>query len=192
MLLSLHILLDTLAPAEDAPFIRTLLGQITGEPILNILLGALFAWAAHSSVAAVILIMSLSYSHFVTPVAALALVLGANLGSAINPVLESSREDRAAQRLPIGNLVNRLVGCAVALPFLQPIADLLAPSIPTGRARRPISIRSSTWVTAAVFILPLKAYAALLTRLLPQRKEAPDQGAPLYLDATALATPPWR
>jgi len=94
MLLSLHILLDTLAPAEEAPFIRTLLGQITAEPVLNVVLGAVFAWAAHSSVAAVILTMSLSYAHFVTPVAALALVLGANLGSAINPVLETNRADR--------------------------------------------------------------------------------------------------
>jgi phosphate:Na+ symporter len=189
MLLSLHILLGTLAPAEEAPFVRTLLGQITGEPILNILLGAVFAWAAHSSVAAVILIMSLSYAHFVTPVAALALVLGANLGSAVNPVLEGNREDRAAQRLPLGNLVNRLVGCVVVLPFLQPIADLLSDFDPD-RARQAADFHTAfNLVTAAVFFLPLRAYAGLLTRLLPERKQAPDQGAPLYLDATALATP---
>jgi phosphate:Na+ symporter len=189
MLLSLHMLLDSLAPAEEAPFIHMLLSQITGEPILNIVLGALFAWAAHSSVATVILIMSLSYAHFVTPVAALALVLGANLGSAINPVLESSREDRAAHRLPIGNLVNRLVGCAIALPFLQPIADLLA-TLDPDRVRQAADFHTAfNLVTAAVFILPLKTYAGLLTRLMPQRKEAPDPGAPLYLDATALATP---
>jgi phosphate:Na+ symporter len=189
MLLSLHILMDTLAPAEEAPFIRTLLGQITGEPILNILLGALFSWAAHSSVAAVILVMSLSYAHFVTPVAALALVLGANLGSAINPVLEANRADRAAQRLPIGNLVNRLVGCAVLLPFLQPISDLLA-GIDTDRTRQAADFHTFfNLATAAVFILPLRSYAALLTRLLPERKEAIDQGASLYLDTTALGTP---
>ena len=190
MLLSLHILLDTLAPAEDAPFVRTLLGQITGEPVLNVLLGALFAWAAHSSVAAVILIMSLSYSHFVTPVAALALVLGANLGSAINPVLESNREDRAAQRLPIGNLINRIIGCAVVLPFLQPISNFLG-TIDTNQARQAADFHTLfNLAAAAVFMVPLRAYAALLTRLLPQRKEAPDQGAPLYLDPTALGTPP--
>src|SRR4029077_9530430 len=127
MLLSLHILLDTLAPAEDAPFVRTLLGQITGEPVLNVLLGALFAWAAHSSVAAVILIMSLSYSHFVAPVAALALVLGANLGSAINPVLEGGGlANPAARRLPVGNLINRVVGGALLLPLLRPAANALA------------------------------------------------------------------
>jgi phosphate:Na+ symporter len=189
MLLSLHILLDTLAPAEEAPFVLTLLGYATRDPILNVALGTLFAWAAHSSVAAVILVMSLSYAHFVTPVAALALVLGANLGSAINPVIQSSREDRAAWRLPIGNLVNRLVGCAVALPFLQPIAGLLDRFEPD-LARQAADFHTAfNLATAAVFMLPLKAYADLLTRLLPKRAAVSDLGAPLYLDATALSSP---
>jgi Na+/Pi-cotransporter len=54
----------------------------------SIVIAAALTWAAHSSVAVVLLIMSLAYSHFVTAEAALALVLGANLGSAINPLLE--------------------------------------------------------------------------------------------------------
>jgi phosphate:Na+ symporter len=40
MLLALHILLDTLAPAENAPSVRALLEAITGEPILCILIAA--------------------------------------------------------------------------------------------------------------------------------------------------------
>jgi phosphate:Na+ symporter len=46
MLLSLHILLGTLAPAENAPSIRTLLALITAEPFLNLLLGAVLAWGS--------------------------------------------------------------------------------------------------------------------------------------------------
>ena len=53
--------------------------------------------------------MSLAYSHFVTAEAALSLVLGANLGSAINPLLEGvGHSDPANRRLPLGNLINRL------------------------------------------------------------------------------------
>ena len=90
MLLSLHTLIDTLAPAESAPSVRIVLGAITAEPVLCVLFAAALTWAAHSSAAVVLLVMSLAYSHFVSPVAALALVLGANLGSAINPLLEGS------------------------------------------------------------------------------------------------------
>jgi phosphate:Na+ symporter len=126
LLLALHILLDTLAPAENVPSVRVLLNAITGDPVLCVLIAAVLTWASHSSVATVLLIMSLAYSQFVTPVAALALVLGANLGSAINPVIESGhRDDPASYRLPVANLLNRLVGVALFAPILQPIADVL-------------------------------------------------------------------
>jgi phosphate:Na+ symporter len=46
MLLSLHILLGTLAPAENAPSMRALLAAVTNEPLLSVLLGTVFAWAA--------------------------------------------------------------------------------------------------------------------------------------------------
>jgi phosphate:Na+ symporter len=97
MLLSLHILIDTLAPAETAPSVRVVLAAITGEPVLCVLFAAVLTWAAHSSAAVVLLVMSLAYSHFVSPVAALALVLGANLGSAVNPLLEGSRANLAGR-----------------------------------------------------------------------------------------------
>jgi len=110
-LLALHILLDTLAPAEQAPAVRTLLAAVTTDPVLCVVIAAALTWAAHSSVAVVLLVMSLAYSQFVTEPAALALVLGANLGSAINPLIEAGvRGDPASRRLPVGNMFNRLVG----------------------------------------------------------------------------------
>src|SRR6195256_4165163 len=84
MLLALHILIDTLAPAEDAPAVRALMSAVTSDPVLCILIGAAVTWAVHSSVATILLIMSLAYAQFISPYASLALVLGANLGSAIN------------------------------------------------------------------------------------------------------------
>ena len=97
--MALHILLDTLAPAEQAPAVRALLGAITNDPVLCVIIAAGLTWAAHSSVAVVLLVMSLAYSQFVTPEAALALVLGANLGSAINP-LHRGRQPRRSGEPP--------------------------------------------------------------------------------------------
>ncbi len=121
MLLALHILLNTLAPAENAPGVRVFMNAITGDPVLCIMFAAVVTWLVHSSVASVLLVMSLAYAHFITPYAALALVLGANLGSAINPIFEGARRDNpASYRLPLGNLVNRLAGVLLVAPFLQP------------------------------------------------------------------------
>jgi phosphate:Na+ symporter len=190
MLLALHILLDTLAPAENAPSVRALLEAITGEPILCILIAAALTWAAHSSAAVVLLVMSLANSHFVTPLAALALVLGANLGSAINPVLEGgSSSNPASRRLPVGNLINRVIGVVVVLPFLQPIADAFTRLEPDP-ARMAADFHTVFNIALAlVFIFLLDALAWLLVRLLPEPAKSPDLSTPLYLDETAINTP---
>ncbi len=191
ILLALHILLDTLAPAEQAPAVRALLGSITGDPVLCILIAAALTWAAHSSVTVVLLVMSLAYSHFVTEPAALALVLGANLGSAINPLIEGGvRGNPASRRLPAGNLLNRLAGILLALPFLAPIAHAMAAYQPDA-ARMTAEFHMLFNVALAVlFIGPLDAVAWLLVRLLPEKKLQTDASAPRYLDEAALETPP--
>lgn len=164
--------------------------MITGDPILCVLIGAVLTWAAHSSVATVLLIMSLAFSHFVTPAAALALVLGANLGSAINPVVEGGRRgDPASYRLPMGNLLNRLVGVCVALPFLQYIVDAAQPIEPN-TARLTAEFHIGFNIALAVIFLPLLGpLSSMLVRLLPDRKLALDPSAPRYLDESALDTP---
>ena len=190
MLLALHILLDTLAPAENAPAVRLLLNAITGDPVMCILLAAALTWAAHSSVATVLLIMSLAYSQFMTPAAALALVLGANLGSAINPVFEGGRRgDPASYRLPVGNLINRLVGVVLVAPFLPALAGAFLafqPDLAKMTAEFHIAFNV---VLAIAFIGLLDPLAWLLERIFPERKKSADPAAPRYLDESALETP---
>jgi phosphate:Na+ symporter len=190
MLLALHILLDTLAPAENAPGVRVFLTAITGDPVLCIFIGAVVTWVAHSSVASVLLVMSLAYAHFISPTASLALVLGANLGSAINPLFEGARRDNpASYRLPLGNLVNRLVGVLLVAPFLRPITEVLQtwqPDLAKLTAEFHIAFNVAT---AVIFIGLLDGLAALLKRLLPDRVKEADLSRPRYLDDSALETP---
>jgi phosphate:Na+ symporter len=190
MLLALHILLDTLAPAENAPGVRIFMNAITGDPVLCIVIGAVVTWVVHSSVASVLLIMSLAYAHFITPFAALALVLGANLGSAINPVFEGARRDSpSSYRLPVGNLINRIVGVLLVAPFLRPIAGILQawqPDLAKMAAEFHIAFNV---ITAILFIGLLDSMAGLLKKLLPDRVQEADPSRPRYLDESALATP---
>lgn len=190
MLLALHILLGTLAPAENAPGMRVFMSAITGDPILCIVIGAVVTWAVHSSVATVLLIMSLAFAQFVTPYAAFALVLGANLGSAINPVFEGAKRDNpASYRLPVGNLLNRLVGVLIVAPFLQPITQAFQgwePDLAKMTAQFHIVFNIGT---AILFMGVLDNLAAALTKWLPERVQSLDLSKPRYLDESALETP---
>jgi len=190
MLLALHILLDTLAPAESTPGVRIFMNAITSDPVLCIVIGAIVTWLVHSSVATVLLVMSLAYAHFISPFAALALVLGANLGSAINPVFEGARRDNpASYRLPLGNLVNRLAGVLLVAPFLRPIAETLQawqPDLAKLTAEFHVAFNVAT---AIGFIGLLDGMARLLEKLLPNRVQEADPSRPRYLDDSALETP---
>src|SRR5450432_1362648 len=170
--------------------LRVFMSAITADPVLCIVIGAVVTWAVHSSVASVLLVMSLAYAQFISPDASLALLLGANLGSAINPVLEGARhDDPASYRLPVGNLINRLVGVLLVAPFLHPITETLRawqPDLAKLTAEFHIAFNVAT---AIIFIGLLDGMARLLKRLLPNRVQEADPSRPRYLDESALETP---
>ena len=190
MLMALHQLVSTITPFEDTVSLRLVLGAITTQPVLDVLVAAALTWAAHSSVAVVLLVMSLATRGVVPPDAAFALVLGANLGTAINPVLEGAAgDDPVARRLPLGNLLNRLLGCVIGLVLLDRIGIAMVQLDPDpGRAVADFHTLFNL-VVAIVCLPVLGPFAALLRRLLPARVEAEDPSRPRYLDQGALEAP---
>src|SRR5438128_5441589 len=64
MLIALQHLLAMITPYEDVPSLRMLLGAVTTDPLIDIVLAAGLTWAAHSSVAVVLLIVA-----FAAPIA---------------------------------------------------------------------------------------------------------------------------
>jgi phosphate:Na+ symporter len=190
MLLALHELVGSMAPVEASPTLRVLLTAVADQPLPNLLLAAAIAWAAHSSIAGLLFVAGLAGSGAVAPAAALAMVLGANLGSALNPLLEAGgdREDKARLRVPAGNLLNRLIGCALGL-LLLPQAAAWLEALDPAPARLVANAHLAFNLATGLLALPLlPALAALLRRWLPERAAA-DAGAPRYLDEAALTTP---
>ncbi|SDR61750.1 Na/Pi cotransporter family protein [Paraburkholderia tuberum] len=190
MLLALHQLLGIMTDYEDAPSLRMLLGAASTVPLVDVLLAAGLTWAAHSSVAIILLIMSLCAQNVVPPDAAFALVLGANLGTAINPLVEGTTAgDPASKRLPVGNLLSRAVGVVMTLAALGPLGRLMV-TIEPDNARVVADFHTMfNLVLACLFLPVLSPYARLLRRLLPERADPADPSRPLYLDPAARQIP---
>jgi phosphate:Na+ symporter len=88
-----------------------------------------------------------------------------------------------------GNLFNRLLGVCVTLPFLQQIVDVAQRFEPnTAKLTAEFHVGFNI-VLAAVFLPLLDPLAALLVKILPDRKAAADPSTPRYLDEAALDTP---
>ena len=181
---------ELVTPYEDAPSLRLLLGAIATQPLLDVVLAAGLTWAAHSSVAIVLLVMSFAAKGVVPPDAAFALVLGANLGPAINPVLEGADGD-GSRRPPravgqSGSIAARRRGAGV-LALLGRSAMAGRPSSPTPPARSPTCTPPSTSCWPLCSSRSSGRYAALLRRYAagPGRSGRPVR--PLYLDRVRRA-----
>lgn len=190
MLFALQQLLTLVTPYEDVPSLRLLLGAIATQPLIDVVLAAIVTWAAHSSVAVVLLVVSFAAKGVVPPEAAFALVLGANLGTALNPLLEGAiGGDPVSKRLPVGNLVNRAIGIVVALALLDPISRLMV-TIEPDAARSVADFHTLFNLVTAVVLLPvLGPFARLLVKAMPPRAAASDPSKPVYLDDNAREMP---
>lgn len=108
-------------PLQEAEGLAAVLTYLGEDMFTAFLVGAIFTWAAHSSVAAVLLVVTLA-SHGNLPIsAAVALVLGANLGGALIALMLTLGSSNDARRFILGNTLLRGGGAALALVLMTSI-----------------------------------------------------------------------
>jgi len=185
MLLALSLLGGVLAQMENTAVFHAVMQGLQGDILISLLVAALLTWICHSSVAVIMLIASLASTGVMSPVTVLALVLGANIGGTLPPLMSASTA--VARHLPLGNLAVRLFGALLVLPFASWLGNALATSgIAPGR--QVVYLHSAFNLLLGLGFLGLVEHmAALLTRLLPAPEPAADPGMPQYLDEAGLA-----
>jgi phosphate:Na+ symporter len=189
MLLSLQLLGTAIAPIRQSPLFLTIMGALHDEPILAFLLAALVTWLVHSSLSTVLLVMSLTASGVIALPVALAMVLGANVGGAIGPLVDQAAGVPSARRVALGNLAMRLIAAVAVLFFTAYLAPYLT-AIEAGSARAVVNFHLAFNVAAAIVGLPLIGVVSWgCMRLLPDTPLSEDPGQPRYLDPHALETP---
>ena len=124
--LALQLIVGATKPLTASPTMQALLAALPNDVMLEILVGALLTVLSYSGLAIVLLTATLVASQMVPLPIGLGLVLGANLGSGVLAWLSTSRSSAAARRVPLGNLLFKLLGIAIAAPLLLFALDWLA------------------------------------------------------------------
>lgn len=118
-LISLQMMSEATAAWRDSPVLEMAVHYLRSDLITAFLLAALFGWAIHSSVAAILLMASFS-AHGLIPVEmSAAVVLGVNTGGALITVLLTRAMDVRARRIALGNFIFQVVVAVVLLLILQ-------------------------------------------------------------------------
>ncbi len=189
ILLSLNLISMTSAPLREAETASLILSPLSNEPVLAVLIAALITWMAHSSVAIILLVISLAGLQVLSIQLALVLVLGANFGGAIAAVTTTLRSSAATKRIPIGNLCMRLVGVIIVLPLVPWLQPYLA-GLDDTPARMIANFHVVFNVFLVILFLPLVGYVTeLLEKFIPDEDALESDIGPKYLDPRAIDTP---
>ena len=187
--LGLQLIVAATQPMIASPAIRGLIIGLPNDIFLDIIVGALLTMACYSSLAFVLLTATLAASGILPVTVALGLVLGANIGSGILAMLTSSGPPTVRLRLPLGSLLFKLAGCAIAIPLLPQIHVLLQNHIPSIHAQVIAFHLGFNVMRAALFIGCTGPMARWVEKLLPAPPSPAGSTRPRHLDPSALHTP---
>lgn len=107
ILISLRFLREAMDPIRDSSFLPAIAGYLARDYITAFIVGAVLAFVMHSSVAAILMCVTLVDIGAIPFIAGLSLMLGANLGSGFIPVWLSRDMEITARRIPLANLLLR-------------------------------------------------------------------------------------
>ncbi|MCP4471450.1 MAG: Na/Pi cotransporter family protein [Gammaproteobacteria bacterium] len=190
MLLALKLIVGASLPMRESIIIQQIFVALGEDLLLAVIFGAIIAWASHSSLATVLLIITLTSTNVLDTTVAFTFVLGANIGGAIPPFIATLGANRAARQPPLGNLLFRICGVVVTLPFIGAIASYLSP-LEVDSARQIANFHMFFNLALAIVFFPLIGRMVALTETLIAEDDtsSDDQMVARDLDRGAFETP---
>ena len=189
MLLALKLIVAASLPMRESVIIQQIFVALGEDLVLAVLFAAIIAWASHSSLATVLLIIALASTNSLDITVAFTFVLGANIGSAIPPFIATLGANRTARQPPLGNLLFRICGVVITLPFIDMIADQLS-LLEISNARQIANFHMLFNLALAIVFFPLiDRMVSLTERLIPKDAAVVDEMKPRELDRSAFETP---
>ncbi|MFN9725948.1 Na/Pi cotransporter family protein [Acidovorax sp.] len=190
MLLALRLITESTTVLTQSPAVRTLLGALTSDLLLEILTGAMVAVLAYSSLATVLLTAALAGSGGIPLDVALGLVIGANLGSGILAVLTTLNSPLLTRQVPMGNLIFKVIGVVIMAPLVGLWLQHAQAYVPDAATQVVLFHLAFNIVACLACIALTGTVARVAERLMPAQNQQDAAGTrPSHLDPSALATP---
>lgn len=193
ILISLKMVGEATEPMRHNALMPVIVTYLKNDAVTGFLLAALFTWLVHSSVASVLLLMSLSAQGVLPPEATLPMVLGINLGAGLVAVGLTRGQPVNARSIPVGNLLFRAAG-AIGLLVLARMVVVPPEWFGAAAGRQVVNMHLAFNVLLMVLCLPLTGPIERLTRQLVRDKGDDGTADPLgqrisALDRSAVTVP---
>lgn len=164
---------------------------VNNNPLMGLVMGAAVTMLVQASAATVALTMAMATQGLVDLPAAVAMILGDNIGTTITAVLASLGGNRAAKQAATAHVMFNVIGALIMMALLKPFTALVA--LTSSEIARQVANSHSMFniLNTMIFLPFIRPYTAFIRRLVPDDKTAvmQDQGAK-YLDAHLIAVSP--
>ncbi|MEM7320390.1 MAG: Na/Pi cotransporter family protein [Pseudomonadota bacterium] len=194
ILISLQFLREAVEPIQDSRFLPAIANYLANDYLTAFLVGASLAFVMHSSVAAILMFVTLVQIGAIPFAAGLSLLFGANLGSAAIPLWLTRGMGPSARRIPIANFVLRGLWALIALLAANLLFAVSAGSVPeTAQMLINVHVAFNTILVLAALPLGLPL-ERMIKRFVPDATE-PAQNSILSgfpegtLDPDRIGTP---
>lgn len=186
---SIKIMVEAMAPLRDNPTFTSLIANLHDQPLLGILIAALFSALVASSAATIGIALTLALQGVMPLSAAVPIIFGANIGTCATAVASSIGASAEAKRVAMAHTLFKVLGVIFFYPFIQPFAELVALTS-TDVPRQIANAHTLFNVILALLFLPFMGLGVRILRILvPDVPEAEGTFRPRYLDEKILETP---
>lgn len=153
MFLGMTIMTGSLKYIGDEPFVAQTLASYAATPYLGIIFGAIATALIHSSAAVTVLVVALGKEGVIALPAAIAIILGANIGTTVTGAMVSSTSCSASRRLSVCQILVNTIGVLAFAPFILPFSSLVAMTS-TELPRQIANAHSIFNITVTIAMLP--------------------------------------
>ncbi len=123
--LGLETMESGISPLTEQAQVQSWLIAMGQTPLLGVIAGTLLTALIQSSSAMTGLIIALGSSNAITLPGAIALILGANMGTCVTGLVASLRSSRSSRRASMAQIIINLLGVVLFFPFISPLANLV-------------------------------------------------------------------
>lgn len=192
LMTGMTLMSGAVSPLADSPQFSHILTAFR-NPIMGVLVGAVFTGVIQSSAASVGILQALSLTGQVTYGMAIPIIMGQNIGTCVTALLSSIGVNRSAKRVACVHICFNCIGTLVILPIFYGLYWLLDFAF-VGSAIDPAGValvHTIFNIVTTAMLLPftklLEKLAYTLVRDSKKEKEAKEKHA--MLDERLLATP---
>lgn len=172
ILISLQVLVASLHPVAAMPWFSDWLETAGENPWLALITGGVASAMLQSSTATTVITMALSMDGLIPMEGAIAIVLGANVGTCATSVIAAIGQPRSAAQVALAHVLLNAAGALLGMLFLEGFGDVI--SALGGSAARQVANSHTVFnIVCTLLTWPfIRQFSSLVEWLLPDKRRA--------------------